>query len=54
MEEYLNPIFIYEQDARSFNFDKIDEYFSKSGIEEVLEYIKANFTHYIKNRFASK
>ena len=54
MEEYSNPIFIYEQDARSFNFDKIDEYFSKSGIEEVLEYIKANFTHYIKNRFASK
>ena len=49
MEEYSNPIFIYEQDLLSFNFDEIDEYFSKSEIEEVLGYIKANFTHYIKN-----
>ena len=54
MDEYLNPIFTYEQDESSLNFNEIDNYFLKSDAEQSLEYIKANFMNYIKNRFASK
>lgn len=53
MKHYNSPIYTYEKDETSLNFDEIEEIFINSNAHESLEYIKNNFLNRGKNRFVS-
>lgn len=54
MSKYKSELFVFEEDERILNLDKLERYFNEADINQILEYIKVNLVNENKNRFFIK